>query len=398
MWGLMAKKGRFIEQFFRGDPNLREMEDLGEADTYEQLAAMTTEDPRVLHLAQLSQDLKKLERRQSAHRSEQFRHQYAVQQAEAAAAEEAEGAAKMQETIARSHQITGENFRVTVGDQVLTKREDAVKAIDAAVAAAFPDLEVGQSRQIGEIGGLKLSIWAGNHQEYEQAGGRATKVLVKDDAPYFMLQLYPGKDLNLGKVAAPNMIASAASYLRMLPDYLAGHLERQRAAEARVQSSRAMIGQPFPDAAQIPPLRRQVAELEAALGTPPTVAPEEAPGEAIPAAPAAAPESPIAEHTRLRAQQMAMFDAKQSMSEPHVFNPDYLKVVDRIDEIEKQLKIGRYEDAAFTGSPELAAAQQRLGAIADQLDPEEKAAIDSARARAGEAADEAGICIGESED
>ncbi|MFV0410096.1 MAG: helicase-related protein, partial [Paracoccus sp. (in: a-proteobacteria)] len=36
MWQMMGRKAGFIEGFFRGDPNVRDMEDLGEASQYEQ--------------------------------------------------------------------------------------------------------------------------------------------------------------------------------------------------------------------------------------------------------------------------------------------------------------------------------------------------------------------------
>jgi hypothetical protein len=54
MWGIMARKARFIEGFFRGDPTLRTIEDLGEASTYEQAKALVAKDPRILELARPS--------------------------------------------------------------------------------------------------------------------------------------------------------------------------------------------------------------------------------------------------------------------------------------------------------------------------------------------------------
>ena len=42
MWKMMGNKARFIEQFFRGDPELRNMDDIGEASMYEQASAMAT--------------------------------------------------------------------------------------------------------------------------------------------------------------------------------------------------------------------------------------------------------------------------------------------------------------------------------------------------------------------
>jgi N12 class adenine-specific DNA methylase len=376
MWNLMAKKAGFIEQFFRGDPNLREMEDLGEADTYSQLAAMTTSDPRVMQLAQFKQDLKKLERRQSAHRSEQYRYQIDSQRGATEAAKEHATAAALQEAIGRSHQITGENFKVTVGDQVLTTREEAVAAIDKAVAATYPGLDVGKTQQIGEIGGFPLLISAQNHYALD-AEGHFVKgptgllVTLKDDAPHFYLQFWPGEDRPLGMVPAPNMIASASSLLRLLPDYLKGAQERARNAELRAESSNREIGKTFVDEAKIPPMRQQVAALEASLsGKQAPVAEDAPPGpQAAAAAPAAAGGT-----APLAPGQTTSIGPEGTMVSR---DPALLRL--------------------WGQEPDLTAALQRLDTIGDQLLPEEQAAIDAAKARTGDAVDEAAACIGESE-
>ena len=66
MWGMMETKARFIQGFFEGDPNLRDMEDLGEASQYEQAKAMTTNDPRLIELTNLRQELEREVRRERA--------------------------------------------------------------------------------------------------------------------------------------------------------------------------------------------------------------------------------------------------------------------------------------------------------------------------------------------
>jgi hypothetical protein len=66
MWGMMEKKARFIQGFFEGDPSLRDMEDLGEASQYEQAKAITTNDPRLIRLTELKQELEKANRRKAA--------------------------------------------------------------------------------------------------------------------------------------------------------------------------------------------------------------------------------------------------------------------------------------------------------------------------------------------
>lgn len=66
MWQMMARKAGFIEGFFRGDPNMREMEDLGEASQYQQATALSTRDPRVLELTELRQKRDELDRRRGS--------------------------------------------------------------------------------------------------------------------------------------------------------------------------------------------------------------------------------------------------------------------------------------------------------------------------------------------
>ena len=66
-----GEKARFIEGFFRGDPSMRNMEDLGESSQYAQAKAMTTNDPRLIELTDLRQ---KIEKKYAAARRSTQRH------------------------------------------------------------------------------------------------------------------------------------------------------------------------------------------------------------------------------------------------------------------------------------------------------------------------------------
>jgi len=82
MWQMVGRKQRFIDQAFSGDKSLRSMDDMSEASSYEQAAAVASGDPRALQLAGLRQDVERLERLQAAHASEQINVRSALRSAE----------------------------------------------------------------------------------------------------------------------------------------------------------------------------------------------------------------------------------------------------------------------------------------------------------------------------
>lgn len=51
MWGMVARKARFIEQAFTGDDSVRTLEDISESSQYEMAAALAAGDERAIQLA-----------------------------------------------------------------------------------------------------------------------------------------------------------------------------------------------------------------------------------------------------------------------------------------------------------------------------------------------------------
>ena len=79
MWGTVSRKQKFIDQAFSGDKDLHSMEDLSEANLFEQAAAVASGDPRALKLAGLRQDVERLQMMRSAHEGEQNAIRYTLQ-------------------------------------------------------------------------------------------------------------------------------------------------------------------------------------------------------------------------------------------------------------------------------------------------------------------------------
>ena len=67
MWGMVARKARFIQQAMSGDISMRHMDDISEASAFEQASALSSGDPRALQLAGLAADVERLDRYYSAY-------------------------------------------------------------------------------------------------------------------------------------------------------------------------------------------------------------------------------------------------------------------------------------------------------------------------------------------
>jgi len=249
---MMGRKARFVEQFFRGDPELRTMEDLGEAGMYEQASAMSTTDERIITLTEMKQDLMRAQRRQAAHDSEQYALRTQLRAKEEQATDAAERISAMQENIARREDTRGDAFKMQVGGESFDKRADAAKALDAEIETRGKDMRKGgDSETIGRIGGfpitMRLSWMNGN--------------------PVLDMRLTNGRMLELfsAEGGGKGYIASAEATLRKFEEYLANR-ESDRAAALRAAAAiRPLIGKQFTGGEEIQRLSRAVRDLEETL-------------------------------------------------------------------------------------------------------------------------------------
>ena len=145
MWGMMARKARFIEGFFRGDPFIRNMEDFGEASQFEQAKAITTADPRLIELAALKQKLERARRRKSSFESDQYAIANRVSGARGAIPRAEQRIVQIRADVAARTDTSGDNFtavsngktfddRVEFGDSLM-EQIDKLKAAKKAKRA-----------------------------------------------------------------------------------------------------------------------------------------------------------------------------------------------------------------------------------------------------------------------
>jgi N12 class adenine-specific DNA methylase len=340
MWGMMGKKGRFIEQFFRGDPNLRHMEDVGEASMYEQASAMATTDERIMAFTELRQAYDREKRREGAHNQEQYSLRTKLAYHRDNADYQERSAASISRDIANRQETKGDQFSMLVGGEKLEKRADAAIALDKFIDEHIKPMgDKGAPITLGRIGGFAL--------RGDKSGWKGTT--------NYWLSLDSG-NRPLHADTGDGLIKSAEANLRGLENDKA-YAERQRAEHLQAaENIRPLIGQRF-DTTKLQELRRQVDAMQAMF---------EAEAEA-----------------RKASKIVAGIGAHQA-------------AVDRARGIVHEGEEGG--EAARPVDPEMEEAERRIAA-AGEIDPEDRAAIAQATQaeheaqQRAQAIDEAAKCL-----
>ncbi len=132
MWQMMGRKASFIQDFLRGDPNLNEMEDIGSASVYDQIAGMTTPDPRVLQLKELKETRKKLERRRANKAAEKRSMAKNIDEATKSIEVAQDRLSKWKPLLDSHVDLRGDAFVASVGDATFKSRKEFGEALEAA--------------------------------------------------------------------------------------------------------------------------------------------------------------------------------------------------------------------------------------------------------------------------
>jgi N12 class adenine-specific DNA methylase len=362
MWQMMGRKGRFIEQFFRGDPELRDMEDLGEASMYEQASAMATSDERLITLTDLRQQLDKAQRRLQAYDREQYGMKARARDAQSRIAHFDKRIPAVQQDLAQRKDTRGELFNMRVGSKPFAVRKDAAIALSDAHAKVFPGLPRGGEAEIGSIGGFPLIV---------AKDGR-------DNPEYYLRRNGDELDQLKGEGhSASSVIGSAEHRIRNMEGDLRYSQEQRAEAQRYLDSLRPQIGKPFEGYDEIERLRRAVSDLETELK--PVEKPKELPvGEAAPEDEAAQQHGAVealpgnvgeGQRRRLASNLTGTFKPESE------FTPAERALSDRVNEIARKMAPGTKTQAATSLRGEDAGGQ-RFGTFgATHVDPESLAHI-----------------------
>lgn len=267
MWQMMGRKGRFIEQFFRGDPELREMEDLGEASWFEQASAMATMDERVIQLTEMKQDLDRAYRRKGAFESQQYSIRQQIKSRESNAEYHDRVADRVEGWITKRIPTRGDAFAMQIGDQRFTKRKEAAEALGVKLNAVVEKaIETANDHPIkfGEIGGFPLTVEMAFTKKGEPSG-----------ASYRIAT--PGAVLHQPNLRGGHTDPEALIW--SAEDHLAGWEEdisyaRRRAKEDRAEAAeiKPLLDKTFEGGPEIDSLAERIRKLESEIKA--TAAPE----------------------------------------------------------------------------------------------------------------------------
>lgn len=161
MWGMMETKARFIQGFFEGDPNLRDMEDLGEASQYEQAKALTTADPRLIELTDLRQQLERARRRKAAHEREAYALKQRLSAARNDVAYWSARIPQIEADIAKRQDLRGDNFQARVDGKTYSERVEFGDLLLGRLEIMAGEQRDYSSHKIGEISGFDIiaDVW-----------------------------------------------------------------------------------------------------------------------------------------------------------------------------------------------------------------------------------------------
>jgi N12 class adenine-specific DNA methylase len=257
MWGMNARKARFIEQALNGDDSVRSLEDVSEASAFDMAAALASGDERYLKLAGLKADVERLERLSFAHHDDQNKLRRDKHWAETSIERDRALAGEIKAALEKRTPIRAGEFAGKVGKTAYDKRDE----FSNAIFNRFKELagkEADTAEQIGEIGGFPIMFHGTQLKGSGEYIAAVTVDLPGDPSPLVQLPLDP--DLPVGGIAT-----RAANQVNGLDGQLAQLEQRITQNERRVEQIGNRLGAPFPEQAELLDKMAQLQQLEAEL-------------------------------------------------------------------------------------------------------------------------------------
>ncbi|WBF05226.1 soluble lytic transglycosylase/helicase/methylase [Burkholderia phage CSP3] len=257
MWGMNARKARFIEQALNGDDSVRSLEDVSEASAFDMAAALASGDERYMKLAGLKADVERLERLSYAHHDDQNKLRRDKHWAETSIERDRALADEIKAALEKRTPIRAGEFAGKVGKTAYDKRDE----FSNAIFNRFKELagkEADTAEQIGEIGGFPIMFHGTQLKGSGEYIAAVTVDLPGDPSPLVSLPLDP--DLPVGGIAT-----RAANQVNGLDGQLAQLEQRITQNERRIDQIGNRLGAPFPEQAELLDKMSQLNALEIEL-------------------------------------------------------------------------------------------------------------------------------------
>ncbi|NPU91379.1 MAG: PLxRFG domain-containing protein [Gammaproteobacteria bacterium] len=256
MWGMNARKARFIEQAMSGDSSMRSMDDVSEASAFEMAAALASGDERYLKLAGLKGDVERLGRLYSAHHRDQKNLRSSKHDSEAVIKRNTEIVAQLKAAIAKRTSIKAGEFAGVVGGEFFDSRDD----FSNALASSFKQLAeayTADERVLGKIGGFEIKY----HGVELRGGNFVAEVSLDipgDHDPLMTFPIDPAMSVSGLATRAANQVNGLDREISKREGFIAEHREK-------VEKINRRLGASFPEAAELTEKSEELAALEAEL-------------------------------------------------------------------------------------------------------------------------------------
>ncbi|CAM3037238.1 MULTISPECIES: helicase-related protein [Dermacoccus] len=257
-WQTIARKEAMVTQIMRGDPSLREMEDVSDMQLSAGVAtAIGSGNPLLLEKAQADQEVNRLRRRQSAHNRSQTSLVATRDRARTTIMNATSDLALLRPALEKTVAVDGDHFRMSVGQSTLTKRADAADAIASwANREHIAMMSVGREPvQLGTIGGHDVLVSRENSHD-----GRDLRRMV-------VLEL-AGVPGSASRHPLEDVLKPSLGTVRVLENKttaIGGNITKLEQAQDTLASAEANIGKPFVDADALEAARDRAADLAAQL-------------------------------------------------------------------------------------------------------------------------------------
>lgn len=257
MWGMVARKARFIAQAMNGDISVRHMDDISEASAFEQASALSSGDPRALQLAGLRQDVEALDRYYSAYQNAKFENQTGVKQAQRSIERAKRELADIDSKLASHKNIETGSVIGEVNGKSFDNRDEFGQAILAKFDKLASDYTVGE-QTLATAAGYDI-----NYNGVMLSGG----IFVADvdidipksnDAVLF--------DNTMKEVSATGLATSIINRVNGLEKYRAQIEKQVGTYETDAKNYQRRADQPFDSLDELNQKKRELADLEEVLG------------------------------------------------------------------------------------------------------------------------------------
>ena len=268
MWGMVARKARFIEQAFTGDDSVRTLEDISESSQYEMAAALAAGDERAIQLAGLNSDIERLSRLNRAHTEEQMRFRNRRRDIEHALEREAQERTKLQTALETldGENVSADNFRLVIGKAAYTKQKEAGEAL---LTAAERELarwtpRGAKARESIGIGSAQGKCPLILHLDVGETGGRIGKRLRSLEVKIGRLNLEV-QDFIRDEASAQGIATRLVNRLNGVGRAIRESKTRESELRREQESLQRRIGAPFPQEEELNEKIAEAARIQAEL-------------------------------------------------------------------------------------------------------------------------------------